>query len=281
MTENEFSSIGIIKRALTIAKKAGVGCELSRFDVIELAGFIADMEQTYDEDRIRIAELENENRGLRHIVSSWSEGSGDQQLKNELQKLRVKNSELERFAFWVWNVYSCNVEDLILDIMGATTYDTEGEAKDGKYALPKHCFDLMKRIDEYTEHIYDGTYLDVEISTDAKKGIPENKPAYNENANSLLRSAWMIANRNGEQTNWEAFKNAVYKELVVEHNAKTSTDNNKCMWVMVEDPDIDLWCTSCGEEFHLEADTPSDNHMKYCCYCGKEIAEDTNGSKPV
>jgi len=54
---------------------------------------------------------------------------------------------------------------------------------------------------------------------------------------------------------------------------KTSTDNNKCMWVMVEDPDIDLWCTSCGEEFHLEADSPSDNHMKYCCYCGKEITE--------
>ena len=49
--------------------------------------------------------------------------------------------------------------------------------------------------------------------------------------------------------------------------------NNKCMWVMVEDPDIDLWCTSCGEEFHLEADKPSDIHMKYCCYCGKEIAE--------
>jgi hypothetical protein len=22
-----------------------------------------------------------------------------------------------------------------------------------------------------------------------------------------------------------------------------------------------------------EADTPSDNHMKYCCYCGKEIVE--------
>ena len=45
-------------------------------------------------------------------------------------------------------------------------------------------------------------------------------------ANSLLRSAWMIANRNGEQTNWEAFKNRVYEELVREHN-KTYSDNNK------------------------------------------------------
>jgi len=163
------------------------------------------------EHKTPIEELEDMNRKLRL----------------ELHTLRFKEAQEQRFIWWIWNVYSRNVNDLIYDIMGATTYDTEGEAKEGKYALPKRCFDLMKRIDEYTEHIYDGTYLDVEISTDVKKGIPENKPAYNENANSLLRSAWMIANRNGEQTNWEAFKNAVYKELVVEHNAKTSTDNNK------------------------------------------------------
>jgi hypothetical protein len=105
--------------------------------------------------------------------------------------------------------------------MGATTYDTEGEAKEGKYGLPIKCFELIRKVEENTMHIVDGTYLDIEVST-------ENK---------------------------------------------TSPDNNKCMWVMVEDPDIDLWCTSCGEEFHLEADKPSDNHMKYCCYCGKEIAE--------
>ena len=134
-------------------------------------------------------------------------------LRLELSTLRFKEAQENRFVWWVYNVYSKNVCDLIYAIMGATTYDTEGEAKEGKYGLPKHCFDLIKRIDEYTEHIYDGTYLDVEMSTGVKNGIPENKPAYNENANSLLRSAWMIANRNGEQTNWEVFKNAVYKEL--------------------------------------------------------------------
>lgn len=41
----ELSSIGKIKRALTVARLADVGCELSRFDVIELNGFIADMEE--------------------------------------------------------------------------------------------------------------------------------------------------------------------------------------------------------------------------------------------
>ena len=94
-------------------------------------------------------------------------------LRIELEILRFKESQEQRFIWLVWNVYSRNVCDLIYAILGATTYDTEGEAKEGKYALPKHCFDLMKRIDEYTEHIYDGTYLDVEISVDVKNTNPD------------------------------------------------------------------------------------------------------------
>lgn len=109
------------------------------------------------------AELEEQNRKLRL----------------ELHTLRFKESQEQRFIWWIWNVYSRNVDDLICAIMGATTYDTEGEAKEGKYALPKHCFDLMKRIDKYTEHIYDGTYLDVEISADVKNTNPNyyNQPS--------------------------------------------------------------------------------------------------------
>jgi hypothetical protein len=149
----------------------------------------------------------------------------NRRLRIELQALRFKESQEQRFIWWIWNVYARNVDDLCHAIMGATTYDTEGEAKEGKYGLPIRCFELMRKVEENTMHIVDGTYLDVEVSTE-NKTVPENKPAYNENANSLLRSAWMIANRNGEQTNWEAFKNAVYKELVEEHNVKTSPDNN-------------------------------------------------------
>ena len=104
-------------------------------------------------------------------------------LRLELQTLRFKESNEQRFVWWIWNVYSRNVCDLIYAILGATTYDTEGEDKDGKYALPKHCFDLMKRIDEYTEHIYDGTYLDIEVSTE-NKTVPENKTAYTEPSNN-------------------------------------------------------------------------------------------------
>ena len=116
-------------------------------------------------------------------------------LRLELKILRFKESQEQRFIWWIWNVYARNVDDLCHAIMGATTYDTEGEAKEGKYGLPIKCFELIRKVEENTMHIVDGTYLDIEVST-------ENK---------------------------------------------TSPDNNKCMWVMVEDPDIDLWCTSCGE----------------------------------
>ena len=115
------------------------------------------------EHKTPIEELEDMNRKLRL----------------ELHTLRFKEAQEQRFIWWIWNVYSRNVNDLIYDIMGATTYDTEGEAKDGKYSLPKHCFDLIKKIDEYTEHIYDGTYLDVEISKDAKTVISEGSEPSN------------------------------------------------------------------------------------------------------
>ena len=196
-------------------------------------------------------------------------------LRLELSTLRFKESQEQRFIWWVREVFAKNVQDTVAGIIEACTYQDEPTAAAGKYGLPIKCFEMMRRLTESTHGIYDGTYLDVEISAGVKNGIPENKPAYNENANSLLRSAWMIANRNGEQTNWEVFKNAVYKELVAEHEIKTSTDNNKCWWTQESDPEVfpNLWRAGCGNSFYLDAEKPSDNHMKYCCYCGKEITE--------
>ncbi|MFA5208626.1 MAG: hypothetical protein WC428_08350, partial [Candidatus Paceibacterota bacterium] len=110
---------------------------------------------------------------LEQIKYSKELEENNKKLRLELSTLRFKESQEQRYIWWIWNVYARNVDDLCHAIMGATTYDTEGEAKDGKYGLPKHCFDLMKRIDEHTEHIYDGTYLDVEISTDVKRDLSD------------------------------------------------------------------------------------------------------------
>ena len=89
-------------------------------------------------------------------------------LRLELKVLRFKESQEQRFIWWVWNVYARNVDDLCHAIMGATTYDTEGEAKEGKYGLPIKCFELIRKVEENTTHVVDGTYLDIEVSTENK-----------------------------------------------------------------------------------------------------------------
>ena len=45
---------------------------------------------------------------------------------------------------------------------------------------------------------------------------------------------------------------------------------NECKWT--EDFEGN-WETSCDNMFTLNAGTPSDNGMKYCCYCGKPLRE--------
>jgi hypothetical protein len=97
----------------------------------------------------------------------------NRRLRLELQVLRFKESQEQRFIWWIWNVYARNVDDLCHAIMGATTYDTEGEAKEGKYGLPIKCFELMRKVEENTMHIVDGTYLDIEVSTENKTS-PDN-----------------------------------------------------------------------------------------------------------
>jgi len=42
-----------------------------------------------------------------------------------------------------------------------------------------------------------------------------------------------------------------------------------CIWSEEED----AWMTSCDKAFSIVEGTPSDNGMKYCCYCGKNILE--------
>ena len=147
----------------------------------------------------------------------------NRRLRIELHTLRVKTSQQERFIWWVREVFAKNVQDTVAGIIHACTYQDEPTAAAGKYGLPIKCFEMMRSLTEYTHGIYDGTYLDVEISM----------------------------------------------------GVKTSTDNNKCWWTQESDPEVfpNLWRAGCGNSFYLDAEKPSDNHMKYCCYCGKEIAE--------
>lgn len=40
-----------------------------------------------------------------------------------------------------------------------------------------------------------------------------------------------------------------------------------CSWEEVGE----AWETTCGHSFMLNDGTPSDNGMRYCCYCGKPL----------
>lgn len=45
-----------------------------------------------------------------------------------------------------------------------------------------------------------------------------------------------------------------------------------CDWRQ-EDWDNDCWQTTCGEAFSIIEGKPSENNMKFCCYCGKPLVE--------
>ena len=150
----------------------------------------------------------------------------NRKLRLELNALRFKEAQEQRFIWWVREVYAKKIQTAILKIKEVCSNDPDSSpAWNGTcaYELPTKCWEDLGRIMESTNGIYDGTYLDVEISA------------------------------------------------VV----KTSTDNNKCWWTQESDPEVfpNLWRAGCGNSFYLDAEKPSDNHMKYCCYCGKEITE--------
>lgn len=44
-----------------------------------------------------------------------------------------------------------------------------------------------------------------------------------------------------------------------------------CEWY--PEPELEFWNTGCGGCFLLNEGTPTDNGMKFCCYCGKPVKE--------
>ena len=49
--------------------------------------------------------------------------------------------------------------------------------------------------------------------------------------------------------------------------------NNTCTWQ--EDSDTSYWYPSCNKQaFAIIDGTPTENEMKFCCYCGKQLKEE-------
>ena len=48
--------------------------------------------------------------------------------------------------------------------------------------------------------------------------------------------------------------------------------NRKCIWAE-SNGDAEFWHTSCDQDFVFIEGTPSENGMKFCCYCGANLVE--------
>ena len=70
-------------------------------------------------------------------------------------------------------------------------------------------------------------------------------------ANDLLRSAYAIAQRNGEQTNWEAFRGQLKKALEAQHESGLTqrAGDGACTCANIERPMVDKTgiCFSCHQ----------------------------------
>ena len=47
-----------------------------------------------------------------------------------------------------------------------------------------------------------------------------------------------------------------------------------CIWTNATTDHSDTWETECGKMFTLNEGSPSDNDMKFCCYCGGSLEEE-------
>ena len=56
---------------------------------------------------------------------------------------------------------------------------------------------------------------------------------------------------------------------ILEHMEEAMTEGF-CTWMEDEQG---IWHTDCRHMFVLHADSPSENNMRYCCYCGRELKE--------
>jgi hypothetical protein len=47
-----------------------------------------------------------------------------------------------------------------------------------------------------------------------------------------------------------------------------------CAWTQQDHCGGDCWETGCGNAFCMSDGTPGENGLKFCCYCGKPLAEE-------
>ena len=67
---------------------------------------------------------------------------------------------------------------------------------------------------------------------------------------------------------------SVTENVLTDVKTGQSVEKVECSWIQEDDPDICYWKTGCGNSFYFTEGTPTDNNMKYCCYCGKLLKQE-------
>lgn len=67
---------------------------------------------------------------------------------------------------------------------------------------------------------------------------------------------------------------SVTQDVLTSIKTGQSVEKETCSWIQEDDPDICYWKTGCGNSFYFTEGTPTDNNMKYCCYCGKLLKQE-------
>jgi hypothetical protein len=83
----------------------------------------------------------------------------------------------------------------------------------------------------------------------------------------------LIAGQEPTEIKWEDISLELRMNLIDIVQKLGLVKESACTWTQV-DEDSELWETECGESFYLESNSPNEGGLKFCCYCGKSLAEE-------
>ena len=64
------------------------------------------------------------------------------------------------------------------------------------------------------------------------------------------------------------------QDVLTDIKTGQSVEKETCSWIQEDDPEICYWKTGCGNSFYFTEGAPTDNRMKYCCYCGRLLKQE-------
>lgn len=78
-----------------------------------------------------------------------------------------------------------------------------------------------------------------------------------------------------EHAMWQTFKGRPHGDDMpkMARAALAKLRELDCVWT--EEPDAEYWATACGKAFSIIDETPSENGMRFCPYCGLQLVERT------